>query len=433
MQFEEAFRYLLSLGHETLAMKLGLKTTELLLAALENPQSYFPAVQIAGTNGKGSTAVVLDSICRAARIKTGLFTSPHLVSPTERIKIAGQDLSEPVFADLATTVRETADNLIATNQLTAPPTFFEQITAIALLAFRQKKIELAILETGLGGRLDSTSVAGAQTIALTPIALDHQEYLGNTLAEIAAEKAAIIRPGATAVIASQAPAALTVIRQRCESVGVVPFIDGGHARVLATGRDGRILATLKTSRDTYEEVRPGLRGRHQLINALLAIQLAESLRERGFRISHAAIIEGVERASHPGRLELVESVPQVLFDGAHNPAGALALADYLNEFVSQPITLVFGAMRDKNLEEMARLLFSRAHRLILTKPQSARAADEQILRRIAAETIGLEKVMVEPSAKKAMLIALEQTASEGLVCVTGSLYLIGEIQGALFR
>src|SRR4051794_16534125 len=186
MNFDEAVGYLLSLGNETLTIKLGLRNTELLLAALNNPQHAFQSVQIAGTNGKGSTAAMLDAICRAAGIKTGLYTSPHLVSITERIKISGAEIIREDFAACATVVRDVSE------QLEALPTFFEQVTAIALLAFRNAGVELAILETGLGGRLDSTTAANARLVGITQIALDHQEYLGNTIESIAAEKAAII-------------------------------------------------------------------------------------------------------------------------------------------------------------------------------------------------------------------------------------------------
>jgi len=200
MNFEAAVRYLLGLGHETLAIKLGLRNTELLLNALDNPERAFPSVQIAGTNGKGSTAAMLDSICRAAGIKCGLYTSPHLVSITERIRVSGVEITREDFAACATTVREVS------RQLEALPTFFEQLTAIALLAFRNAGIELAILETGLGGRLDSTTAANASIVGITQIAMDHEEYLGHTLEGIAAEKAAIIRRGVNAVIARQQPA-----------------------------------------------------------------------------------------------------------------------------------------------------------------------------------------------------------------------------------
>ena len=205
MHFEAAVQYLLSLGHETLAIKLGLRNTELLLNALDNPERAFQSVQIAGTNGKGSTAVMLDSICRAAGIKTGLYTSPHLVSITERIKLSGAEITGEEFAACATRVRDVSEQLLRDKQIDALPTFFEQVTAIALIAFRNAGIELAILETGLGGRLDSTTAANARIVAITPIAMDHEEYLGPTLESIAAEKAAIIRPGVSAVLAAQPP------------------------------------------------------------------------------------------------------------------------------------------------------------------------------------------------------------------------------------
>ena len=433
MNFDDAVRYLLSLGHETLALKLGLRTTEVLLSALGNPQTCYPSVQIAGTNGKGSTAVVLDSICRAAGIRTGLFTSPHLIRITERIRINGQEISQNTFAEVATTVRDRAEDLVKANELAAPPTFFEQVTAIALLTFKQASVDLAILETGLGGRLDSTTVARAGTVGITQIALDHQEYLGNTLEEIAAEKAAIIRPNVTAVIAPQVPAALSLITQRCADVNVIPRLNGCQAEVLGATGDARLRVTFRTKYDCYQEVLLGLRGRYQLVNVSLAIQLAESLRERGFQIPREAVIRGIEQARHSGRLELIEGEPALLFDGAHNPAGALALRDYLDEFVTQPITLVFGAMRDKSLEEMARALFPRARRLILTEPDNARAASLEMLQKCATGAIEEQVIALEPSARKAIKLAFAQTPRDGLICVTGSLYLIGEIQEALGR
>src|SRR5437588_623356 len=222
MNFAEARSYLLSLGHETLTIKLGLRNTETLLAALGYPHKEFASVQIAGTNGKGSTAAVLDSICRAAKIRTGLFTSPHLISITERIKIAEEEVSETDFARLTSQVKECAKELVEQGRLETLPTFFEHVTAIALLAFREAKVELAILETGLGGRLDSTTAAGADIVAITPIAMDHEEFLGDTLARIAAEKAAIIRPEVTAVVAWQPREALEAILEQCGRCRVKP-------------------------------------------------------------------------------------------------------------------------------------------------------------------------------------------------------------------
>src|SRR4051794_12935004 len=385
MNFEAALAYLYSLGHETLALKLGLRTTELLLNSLGNPQYSYPAVQIAGTNGKGSTAVMLDSICNAAGIRAGLFTSPHLISITERIRISGADISRKLFGDLATEVRKHAENLVSTGKLSAAPTFFEQVTAITLLAFARCNVELAILETGLGGRLDSTTAVHAKTIGITPIALDHQEYLGETIAEIAAEKAAVVQEGATVVIAPQELAAEEVILQRCATVGVTARFAGG-AKIMSVDSTGCICASFETDNDTFANVQLGLRGRHQVTNASVAIGLAEILRANNFKIGRTSIIEGLEQAKHAGRLELIEGQPNVLLDGAHNSAGVVALRAYLDEFVVGPLTLIFGAMRDKNLKEMATSLFPRADLLILTQPVNERAASLESLLEIAKET-----------------------------------------------
>src|SRR5260370_33112558 len=241
MLFDQTLSYLLSLGHETLTIKLGLKNTETLLDALGNPHRQFPAVQIAGTNGKGAVAVTLDSICRSAGIRTGLFPSPHLVSITERIAIDGKSISEYDFARLTSQVKTTAEALVKQGELETLPTFFEHVTAIALLAFCEAKVELAILETGLGGRLDSTTAAGAEIVAITPIAMDHEEYLGHSLAEIAAEKAAIIRPDITAIIGPQDKEALQVILSRCKAVGVHPrFVESADYTPLSTSAPGPI-------------------------------------------------------------------------------------------------------------------------------------------------------------------------------------------------
>ena len=436
MLFSEALAYLLSLGHETLAIKLGLKNTETLLDALGNPHKSFLSVQITGTNGKGSTAVMLDSICRAAKIRTGLFTSPHLVSITERIKINGEPISEDDFARIATEVRSTAEELVRRAELETLPTFFEHVTAIALLAFREAKIELAVLETGLGGRLDSTTAARADVVAITPIAMDHEEYLGHTIEEIAAEKAAIIRPGVTAVIAPQAKEATRIIRRRCEDVEVTPRIveHQTDAYPLATASGSvtdRLLVTFEKMNDVYEDVQLGLRGRHQIDNAAVAIALAEALRERGFAISRAAIIEGLEKAKHPGRLELWEGKPPILFDGAHNPAAAAALRSYLDEFVNQPITMIFGAMRDKRLSEMAAILFSKADQLILTQIDNPRAASLEELGAAAPPNFYRSRIRQASSIEAALQSAYSVTVPENLILVTGSLYLVGAAQQML--
>ena len=403
MNFPDAVSYLLSLGHETLTMKFGLRNTELLLAALENPERAFPSVQIAGTNGKGSTAAMLDSICRAAGIKCGLYTSPHLVSITERISIAGSQISEEEFAACVTAVRDVSA------QFEVLPTFFEQLTVAALLAFKNARIELAILETGLGGRLDSTTAANAGIVAITPISMDHEEYLGNTLVSIAAEKAAIIRPGVQAVIAKQQPEALDVLLRRCEETGVTPLFTHAH-----------------------EQLQLGLRGRHQIENAAVAIRLAELLRTKGFDIPDTAIVTGLETVSHPGRLELVQYQPAFLIDGAHNPAGAESLRDYLDELAPPSLTLVFGAMRDKQLNAIGEMLFPRADVLVLTAIDNPRSATLEQLRAVA-DRFARGRVFTSDTSAAALRIAQTETPPEGLICIAGSLYLVGELRPLIVR
>jgi dihydrofolate synthase/folylpolyglutamate synthase len=433
MRFDEALGYLLSLGHETLAIKLGLTNTERLLAALGDPQKSFPSVQIAGTNGKGSTAVMLEAIARAAGTRTGLYTSPHLVSITERVRVDGVEISREEFARLTARVRATAERLVSEGTLPALPTFFEHVTAIALAAFREARVALAILETGLGGRLDATTTARADVVAITPVALDHQEYLGETLAEIASEKAAIIRPDVAAVVAPQSAEALAVILRRCADCGVVPRMAAAVAsEVLGADETGRLRVNFETDKDRYDNVRLALRGRHQIINAQVAISLAETLRARGFPLTRAAIIEGLETASHAGRLELRRIAGHdFLFDGAHNPAGARALRAFLDEFIHAPVTLIFGAMRDKPLSEIAATLFPAANNLILTQPANPRAAAPETLARLVPHDFDSSRITLAPSSAEAVTAAHEQTPPAGIICVTGSLYLVGEVQSIL--
>jgi dihydrofolate synthase / folylpolyglutamate synthase len=426
MNFAEANQYLLSLGHETLTIKLGLRNTHLLLAKLGDPQASFESVQIAGTNGKGSTAAMLDAIGRAAGIRTGLYTSPHLVSITERIRINGRDLSPEAFAAHATAVRLAAEALVADAQLAALPTFFEHVTAIALLAFKEARVGLAILETGLGGRLDSTTAVGAPTVAITPISLDHQEYLGNSLAEIAAEKAAVIQPNTTVIIAPQTNAAASVIFERCRETGVTPIWATTEIRESNAGG-----YTFHTDTDTYEDVRVALRGTHQLTNAAVAIGLAEILAQRGFEIPRAAIVAGLESASHPGRLEMFGD--RILLDGAHNPAGAAALRAYLDDTVKRDktsVTLIFGAMIDKQLDEMTATLFPVASRLILTQPRNPRAANVAHLATFAGKYAHCNVEQIESSEDAIERATSLRTANE-LIVVAGSLYLVGEARARL--
>src|SRR5215831_4396377 len=438
MNFDEALSYLLGLGHETLTMKLGLENTRTLLAALGNPEQSYISVQIAGTNGKGSTAAFLDSICRAAGLRGGLFTSPHLISITERIRVAAEPISQTQFAQLTSEVKDVAAQLVTRGALQTPPTFFEHVTAIGLLAFARGHVKLAILETGLGGRLDSTTAAHAGVVAITSIAMDHQEYLGHTLAEIAGEKAAIIQPGVTAIVAPQTPEALTVIMRRCESVGVEPALIGmgpdsiarssSNPKLEGTTRDGSAIVSFITRAAAYDHVTLALRGLHQVDNAATAISIVEALREKGLEISHDAIVRGIETATHAGRLELWEGSPQFLFDGAHNPAAAQALRSYLDEFVRGPLTIIFGAMRDKALTEMMQILLPTNAKVILTSLDNARAASTDELRTAIPGMLDGGNIVSTSTVAEALAVAREITPADGVVCITGSLHLIGEAQ-----
>lgn len=402
MAFDESLNYLLSLGNEVSAMKLGLENIRKLLAVLGNPENNFPKVQVAGTNGKGSACVFLDSICRAANIKTGLYTSPHLISITERIKINGVEITEDDFARHAAKIRK-----IAESEFDVPPTFFEQVTAIALCAFAEAKVELAILETGLGGRLDATTAAGAEIAAITPVDFDHQQYLGDTLEEIAAEKAAIIHQGSKVVVAPQKPAAEKVILERCRVFGIEPMFSGW---------------------EIYPGIKLKMAGRHQLINAALAVSVAEILRQNEPRITEKNIVQGLETALHPGRLEYSGGI---LFDGAHNIAGTAALADYFTEFIEAPVTMIFGAMNDKDLTDIANILFPKAKYLILTAADNSRSAAPQALVKLVPAAFPKDNIFPAKSVREALEIAQKINGSDGLICVTGSLYLVGEAQKLL--
>ena len=406
-------------------MKLGLENIRKLLAALGDPHEEYLKVQIAGTNGKGSVCAFLNSICLRAGIRTGMYTSPHLVSITERVKIEGVDIRENEFARFATRVRDTSETLFADGAIENIPTFFEQVTAIALLAFAEAKIELAILETGLGGRLDATTAANAEIAAITRIDLDHQQYLGETIEEIAAEKAAIIHKGSRVVVGEQLPDAMEVIFERCRSAGVAPVLvaTGGNSRASEFGpSDPAPIPTLALGSQPL-----GLAGRHQIENARIAVAIAEVLREH-FTILDEDIATGLKKARHPGRLE---RIGQFLLDGSHNVGGARALRAYIEEFVHRPITLVFGAMNDKDVREVASVLFPKAGRVILTTPNNSRAIRADDLLQFVPDGFDRNRVCVVPNAVAAIERAREISGKQDTILVTGSLYLVGEVRGML--
>ena len=428
MNFSDSEAYLLSLGNEVEAMKLGLDNIRTLFAALGDPQNSYKKVQVAGTNGKGSVCAFLNSICLQAGIRTGLYTSPHLISITERIRIDGVDIGEGEFARIATRVRETSERLVADGTLETVPTYFEQVTAIALFAFAEAKIELAILETGLGGRFDATTAANAEIAAITRIDLDHQEYLGDTIEEIAAEKAAIInRWTKNVVLGEQEPRVLNILLDRCRQFGQFPdSAQKSFSPVMDIKR--------KTTR-VYETdkippvdlgVKLGLRGAHQVENAHTAMIVSGVLSmDFDIEISDDEARNGLQNAKHPGRLEYNG---KYLFDGAHNIGGANALANYIREFEARPITLMFGAMNDKNVAEILSILVPLAERIIVTEPSNSRSISYQDLLDAIPSGMSKERTFATDNVKSAIDIANEATPDEGIILVTGSLYLVGEVK-----
>lgn len=432
MNYEEAVKYLYSLGHETLAMKLGLNSVRNLSKAFDEPQKKYPAVHIAGTNGKGSTAAMTASIARAAGMRVGLYTSPHLVSVTERIRVGEDEIAQEDFARLATGVRQAGEKLVSDKVLPAPPTFFEQMTMIAFLRFAEREVDLAVLEVGLGGRLDATNICEPVVTAITPVGFDHQQYLGNTLTSIAGEKAGIVKPGVPVVVAPQEDQAMKAIIARCEELNAPMIQTSAPFGVEAEDGPeniGRYRLRYHTSGAEYN-ARLNLRGRHQITNALVAIHLAEQLQIAGFGISAPAMVEGLSKAEWPGRLEMIRLSPSqapLLLDGAHNAAGARGLRGFLDEhFSTVPITMVFGVMADKAISEISEILFPTARQILVTRIASPRAADPSAI----AEITKRDVVCVE-NAEDALREALRATPQRGLICVCGSLFLVGEIKQSL--
>ncbi|MBS1807739.1 MAG: bifunctional folylpolyglutamate synthase/dihydrofolate synthase [Acidobacteria bacterium] len=432
MNFSETLAYLYSLGHETLAMKLGLESIVALCQALGNPQLKYRVVHIAGTNGKGSTAAMTEAIALRAGHRVGLYTSPHLVEITERIRIHGKDITQADFARLATQVRRASEQLVEQKTLPASPTYFEQVTAIGLLCFAEQNVDLAILEVGLGGRLDATNICQPTVCAITPVSLDHQEYLGNQLATIAAEKAGILKPEIPVVVAPQAPEAWNAIITRANEIKAPTISVAEFQAMIDEASTGMFHFQYHTGLADYT-VQLNLRGGHQVINACTAIHIAEQLRQHGLCIPKTSIEEGLQNVNWAGRLEMIEvQGRQLLLDGAHNLAGAKTLQDFLRAYESNlPITMIFGVMNDKAIAGMAEMLFPFAQLIIATHINNPRSADPVVIVD-AATQLGKPSRRTE-SVAAALQEALQHTPANGLICVCGSLYLIGEVKQLLTK
>ena len=402
---------------ETIGIKLGLLQITRLLEILGHPERAYRTVTVAGTNGKGSVTAMIERGLRAAGRRTGRYTSPHLVTIEERIAINGLPIAAETFDALAARVRHAAA------ALDAPPSFFEATTALALLAFREAGVTDAVLEVGLGGRLDATNVVDSPVVAITSIALDHQEYLGTTLAEIAREKAGIIKPGAVVIVGTNPPEVLEVIGEVAaeREAMVIHALVGVRVSASASAQDTTL--QVMTVRADYGECALRLVGRHQVANAVIAVRVLESLPE----VSADAIRTAMSDVEWPARLEWLRwNGHDILLDGAHNPAGAHALASFLDEMVPQPVPIVIGVMRDKAADEIVRALAPRASLFVATAAPSARAMDPAALGALCRAT-GVTTVEVDEPGEGVAMAARHGAP----VVVAGSLYLAGHVRSAL--
>ncbi len=420
-------------GLQRFGIKLGLDNMHTLNAALEHPDRRFRSVLIAGTNGKGSVAAMVEHGLRAAGYSTGLYTSPHLIRLNERFAVDGRPVDDDALAGEAATIRDTVERLRASGRLAHPPTFFEATTALALSLFRRRRVEVAVLEVGMGGRFDATNVVRALGAAIPSIDLDHQQQLGTTLAEIAFEKAGVIKPGAFIVSAEEKPEASDVLRREAADRGA-RFVDAGRDAVVRWREEcGRIrVAALETPRARYGPLILALRGRHQLRNAAVAVRLLEELAPAGIRIRRAAIERALADVRWRGRLELVDCAPgrRMLLDPAHNVAAAAALGAWVAGAYPSGLPFVFGALADKDVSGMLDALGSAANRIICVSIASPRARPVADL--LAAARAGRCDVPVE--AADSPVAALFSAWRTGPVAgVAGSVHLVGEILQALDR
>ena len=462
MSYETAVASMFALGHElaqTPSNKFDLAHMRVLLAAMQHPEHAFPSVLIAGTNGKGSTAATLASILRASGPKTGLYTSPHLLRINERIRINGDEIGDDDFARLHAEVDRVAERLVEEGQLPWHPSFFEMMTAIAFAYFARERVGIAVLEVGMGGRLDATNVVEPLVSVIADISLDHQKFLGNTVGEIAREKVGIIRPGGVVVTLPQQPEANDVIGNTILDLGArgvsavqyVPPVSPGSTQysVLGTQKTSSIAERVEgADNDTPQAgykyplhvmgaeilVETPLVGRHQLRNVALAVAAAEEVSKLGIAgITPESIERGIRETRWPGRFQVRPAGPawpETVLDVAHNPAGAWALRSALSErYDDRPLIFVFGAMRDKAISEMTEILFPLAQRVIATRPDNPRAASPEEIRQAGRRT-GAE-IEVVADVAEAVKRARDGAGPKSVMVVTGSIYLVGEAMRVL--
>ena len=413
---------------EQFGIKFGLESIETLLARLDHPERTFRSVHIAGTNGKGSVTAMVDTALGRAGYRSARYTSPHLIDLSERFVVAGRPVDAAALCGAAGDVRGAIEALRAEGALQAQPTFFEATTAVAFELFRRARVDVAAIEVGLGGRLDSTNVIRPVATAITSVDFDHQQYLGSTLGEIAAEKAGIIKPGVPVIVGDVGPDAWTVIERIAGSRGaeLIRARDGVDVAPLEPDPASDNVFSLRTPAHDYGTVRLALRGAHQTANAIVAVRLLETLDARGVPVAADAILDGLARVSWPGRLErrTLSDGRELILDAAHNPAGAAALASYLTSLGGTPPALVFAAMRDKDARGMLRALLPTVGHVIVTRAANPRSADPEALAAEARAIAPALAVHVVPASADA--IATAWTMSSRVV-VAGSIFLLGDV------
>ncbi len=437
MDYPSAVRYLLSLGRElaaptqAAAAKFDLENTTVLLERLGRPDRAYPTIHIAGTNGKGSTAAFVESILRHAGFRTGLNTSPHLERINERFRINGEEISDELFAKTFTRIHSVIEELLAEGKLRAHPTYFECVTALAFETFACERVEFGVIEVGLGGRLDATNIITPVVSIITRIDFDHENFLGHSLREIAGEKAGILKYGVPVVSAPQPPEVREILLSRAAELHC-PLVDAAEAFTIGREdvEEGCVRADVtEAATSTQFSLSPQLPGRFQLQNALNAVAAARLLQEKQFRISNESIERGIAEARWPGRLEKLQSHPDIYLDGAHNPGAARELAHFLEEhFAGRRIVLIYGAMRDKAVDEVTGLLFPLVSEVIFTQPNNPRAVSPTQLAHIAGHHAAHFSII--DNAEAALDAALAKARPEDAIFITGSLYLVGQLRHA---
>lgn len=409
-------------GIRLFGQKLGLETMQYLLHLMGDPQNSLRFIHIAGTNGKGSVAAMLHAALSTAGYRTGLYTSPHLVSFCERFQIDGQPIAESDVIRLVEEIKPLLEQVGAHPEFHAP-TFFEAITAIALQYFREQKVDVVVWETGLGGRLDATNIVTPLVSVLTNIAFDHTQYLGETLSQIAMEKCGIIKQGVPVVTACAAPEALAVIRKTAAARASHLTIIGQEVRAVRLSENEQYQRVKLTgTRDEYGPLMIPLLGEHQTVNCATAVAALEAT---GLSLTPRQVQEGLAQTTWPGRFQIVRHNPTVVLDGAHNAAAAEKLAATLREhFANQELTLVLGVLRDKNYDQMCQILAPLATRVLCVPVNSERTCDPDQLARWCKAANATAQVSVRRNVAEAYTEATKR--KEGGIVITGSLFLVGE-------